>query len=81
MRPTFVVGGDEPKDVVMSEHDRLVDLALARPRPLVSAAEDLDGHVLAAPVAQPHFTEAEEHKQVSRLISPWVNEDGKWTTE
>lgn len=41
----------------MSEHDGLVDLCLAEPRPLVPGGEDLHRHVLPPPLAPPHLPE------------------------
>ena len=57
-RLTSVVRSDEAEDVLVPEHDGLVDLAFPEPRLLIPAAEDLDGHVLAAPVAEHHLAEA-----------------------
>lgn len=41
----------------MSEHDGLVDLCLAEPRPLVPGGEDLHRHVLSSPLPPPHLPE------------------------
>ena len=49
----LVVGRDEAQDVLVSQHDRLVDLGLAEPGLLVSAGENLDGHVVSNPVTSP----------------------------
>ena len=59
-RLTSVVRSDESEDVLVPEHDGLVDLAFPEPRLLIPAAEDLDGHVLATPVAEHHLAEAME---------------------
>ena len=66
LRPTFVVGSNEPKDVVVSEHDRLVDLAFPDPRVLVPAVEDLDGDVFTAPMAEPDLAKPEQDRQSFR---------------
>lgn len=55
---TFVVGSDEAQDVLVSQHDGLIDVGLAKPRPLVPGGEDLDGHVLPPPLPSPHLAEA-----------------------
>lgn len=52
---TFVVGGDEAQNVLMSQHDGLVDVSLAKPRPLVPGGEDLHGYVLSSPLPSPHL--------------------------
>ena len=56
--PTFVVGGDEAQDVLVPQHDRLVDLGLPEPGALLPGREDLDGDLLAAPLPPPHLAEA-----------------------
>lgn len=55
---TFVISRNEAQDVVMSEHDGLINLGLAEPRPLVPGGEDLDSHVLSSPLSSPNLTEA-----------------------
>ena len=52
---TFVVGSDEYQNVVVSQHDRLIDFCFAEPRSLFAGRENLDGHVLAAPATTPHL--------------------------
>lgn len=54
---TFVVGGDEAQDVLVSEHDGLVNLGFAEPRSLVPGGEDLHRHVLSSPLSPPHLPE------------------------
>ena len=55
---TLVVSGNESQDVLVSEHDGLIDLCLAEPRALLPRREDLDRHVLATPLPPPHLAEA-----------------------
>lgn len=55
---TFVVCGDEAEDILVPEHDGLVDLGLPKPRAFLSGGEDLDGHLLSSPLAPPHLSEA-----------------------
>lgn len=55
---TFVVGSDKAQDVVVSQHDGLIDVCLPKPRPLVPGGEDLHGHVLPSPLPSPHLAEA-----------------------
>lgn len=55
---TFVVSSDEAQDVVMSEHDRLIDLCLTEPGSLVSRGEDLHRYILSPPLAPPHLSKA-----------------------
>ena len=55
MRPTFVVGGDEAEDVLVPQHDSLVDLRLPEPRTLLTSVEDLDSHILTPPPPSPHL--------------------------
>ena len=40
----------------MPQHNCLVDLCLSKPRNFLCCEEDLDGNVLVAPLALPHFT-------------------------
>lgn len=54
---TFVVRGDEAQDVLVSEHDGLVNFGFAEPRSLVPGGEDLHGHVLSSPLSPPHLPE------------------------
>lgn len=42
----------------MPQHHRLVDLSLAEPRAFLPGGEDLNGHLLPAPLAPPHLAEA-----------------------
>lgn len=55
---TFVVGSDEAQDVLVTQHDCLVDLGLAEPRALLTGREDLDRHLLVSPLPPPHLAEA-----------------------
>ena len=43
------------QDVLMSEQHGLVELRLTEPALLLRGEEDLDGHVLPAPLALPHL--------------------------
>merc|ERR1712047_92121 len=54
----LVVGRDEAEDVLVAQHDRLVDLRLPEPALLVPAGEDLHRHVLAPPPASPHLSKS-----------------------
>ena len=51
----FVVRRDEAEDVLVPQHDGLVDLGLAEPGLLVPAGEDLDGDAAPAPRPPPHL--------------------------
>ena len=55
---TLVVGGDEAQDVLVAEHDGLVDLGLTEPGAFISGGEDFDGHILATPLPPPHLAKA-----------------------
>lgn len=55
---TFVVGSDEAQDVLVSQHDSLVDLGLPEPGALLAGGEDLHGHFLPTPLPPPHLPEA-----------------------
>lgn len=55
---TLVVGGDEAQDVLVPQHDGLVDLSLSEPGALLPGGEDLHGHVASAPLPSPHLPEA-----------------------
>ena len=46
----LVVRRDEAEDVLVSQHHRLIDLRLSEPGLLVSAGENLDGHIVSNPV-------------------------------
>ena len=52
----LVIRRDEAEDVLVPEHDCLVDLGLPEPRLLVSAGEDLDGHIVPDPLPSPHLS-------------------------
>ena len=54
---TFIIGADKNKNVVMAEHDSLVDLGFAEPRALFAGGKDFDGYVFAAPSPTPHLIE------------------------
>ena len=54
----LVVGGDERQDVVVAQHQRVVELHLAEERRLLDRAEDLDRHLAAAPLAAEHLAKA-----------------------
>lgn len=55
---TLVISSNEAQDVLVSQHNRLIDLCLPEPGPLVSRGEDFHSHVLPAPLPTPHFPEA-----------------------
>lgn len=55
---TFVVRGDESQDVLVAQHDGLVDLSLSEPRPLLPGREDLHRHVSSTPLPPPHLSKA-----------------------
>ena len=57
LRLTFVVSGDEAKDVFVPQHDSLVELGLTEPTSFFARGEDFDGHVLPAPTPAPHRPE------------------------
>ncbi|TNN84516.1 hypothetical protein EYF80_005216 [Liparis tanakae] len=46
---------NEAQDVLMSEHDCLINFCFAKPRPLVSGGENLHGHILSSPLSPPHL--------------------------
>jgi len=52
---TFVVRGDVAEDVVVTQHDGLVDLGLSEPRPFLARVKYLDGDRLAVPYPAPHL--------------------------
>uniref|UniRef100_A0A182J3S4 Uncharacterized protein n=1 Tax=Anopheles atroparvus TaxID=41427 RepID=A0A182J3S4_ANOAO len=52
------VGRDEPEDVLVAHQHRLVDFRLPEPGRLLGGEEDLHGHLLVAPLRQPHLTVA-----------------------
>lgn len=55
---TFVISSNEAQDVLMSQHDCLVNLCLTKPRPLISGGENLHRHVLSSPLPPPHLPES-----------------------
>lgn len=55
---TFVVSSNEAQDILMPEHDCLIDLCFTKPRPLVPGGEDLYSHVLSSPLSPPHLPES-----------------------
>ena len=55
---TFVVGSDESQDVLVAQHDGLVDLSLAEPGALLTRGEDLYCYFLSSPLSPPHLPEA-----------------------
>ena len=55
---TFVIGGDETENILVSEHDCLVELGFAKPRPFLARRENLNSHVLPAPTTTPHLAVA-----------------------
>ena len=42
----------------MPEHDRLVELGFAEPRPFLARRKNLNGHVLPSPTTAPHLAVA-----------------------
>lgn len=52
---TFVVSSNEAQDVLMSEHDCLINLCFTKPRPLVPGGKDLHRHILSSPLSPPHL--------------------------
>lgn len=54
----FVVGGNESKDVVVSQHRCLIDFGFTCPRALFAAREDFDGNAFASPATAPDLPEA-----------------------
>lgn len=55
---TFVVGSDEPEDIIVPQHHRLVNFGLSEPRSLFSRAKDLDSDILTSPTTTPDLAEA-----------------------
>lgn len=55
---TLVVSSNEAQDVLVSQHDCLVNLCLPEPGPLISGGEDFHSYVLPAPFPTPDFTES-----------------------
>lgn len=55
---TLVVSGNEAKDVLVSQHHRLINFCLAKPRSFVSGGEYFHGHVFPTPSSMPHFPES-----------------------
>lgn len=57
-RLTFVVGSNEAQDVLVPQHDSLVDLCLSEPGALLSRGENLHRNLLATPFPPPNFAKA-----------------------
>lgn len=55
---TFIIGRDKSENILMAQHDSLVDFCLAKPWALLAAGEDFDGHKFAAPASTPHFAKS-----------------------
>lgn len=55
---TLVVSSNESQDVIMSEHDSLINLCFTEPRPLVPGGEYLHRHILSSPLAPPDLTKS-----------------------
>ena len=53
---TFVVCCYKVEYVIMSQHDRLIDLGLSEPGSLLPRWEDLNSYILAPPPSPPHLT-------------------------
>ena len=70
---TFIIGADKNKNVVMAEHDSLVDLGFAEPRALFAGGKDFDGYVFAAPSSTPHLIEKMISIRTKELLL-----QGKW---
>lgn len=52
---TFVISSDEAQNVLMSQHDSLVDLSLTEPGALLAGREDLHSHLLTTPFTPPYL--------------------------
>lgn len=52
---TFVISTNEAQDVLVSEHDSLINLCFPEPGPLVPRGEDLNSNILSSPLAPPHL--------------------------
>ena len=70
------VGRDVAEYVLVSQHARLVDVGLARPRRLVQRVEELHGHRLVLPAGAPHAAEAAVADRSARLVDVDVAPDG-----
>lgn len=57
-RLTFVICSDEAKNVLVTQHDRLVYFGFAEPRGLFAGGEYFNSDILATPPASPNLTEA-----------------------
>lgn len=55
---TFVVCSNEAQDVLMSQHNGLVDFCFPEPGTFLTGREDLHSHVTSAPSAAPHLPKA-----------------------
>lgn len=55
---TFVVGSNEAQDVLVAEHDGLVDFSFTKPGALLTRGEDLHGDVSSSPLPPPHLPKA-----------------------
>ena len=65
---SLYVRGNEAKNVLVSEHARLVNVGLTWPRGLVQRNELLDGDLVAAPVGWPNAAEAALAKLPLRVV-------------
>jgi hypothetical protein len=52
---TFIIGSDKTKNVIVSEHNRLVNFSFAEPRALLARRKYFDGHILTAPPSTPYL--------------------------
>lgn len=58
MELTFIIGSDESEDVVMPQHDCLVNLSFSEPRSLLPRTEDFNRDVFSTPTTTPDLTES-----------------------
>lgn len=57
-QPTFIISSDESENVIMPQHDRLIDFRFSEPRTFLSAAENFNSHVLPSPSSFPNLPES-----------------------
>ena len=55
---TFVVCSNEAQDVLVPQHNGLVDFCFPEPGAFLTGREDLHSHVTSAPSAAPHLPKA-----------------------
>lgn len=55
---TLVIGSNEAQDVLVSQHNRLINFCLTEPGSLISRGEDFHSYIFPTPFSTPDFTKS-----------------------